>query len=151
MLALLPAEGGLEWGDRLWRLGERVIQTRNDYEKEVFNGDMGRIVSAGPEGLRVAFPEQEVHYALDELNDLQPAFAVTVHRSQGSEYPAVVMPLSTQHFLLLQRNLLYTGVTRARKLLVFVGSQRALHLAVERAEQAQRLTGLGARLKRALT
>ncbi len=149
MLALLPKGNELEWNGEFWRVGERVIQTRNDYEKEVFNGDVGQIVEVGQDGLRVAFPEQELHYALDQLGDLQPAFAVTVHRAQGSEYPAVVLPLSTQHFLMLQRNLLYTAVTRARKLLVFVGSQRALQLAIERAEQAQRLSGLAARLQRA--
>jgi exodeoxyribonuclease V alpha subunit len=146
--ALLPPGPELEWAGRTWRVGERVIQTRNDYDRDVFNGDMGRIVAAGPGGLRVRFPEQEVPYALEELNELQPAFAVTVHRAQGSEYPAVVMPLSGQHFLMLQRNLLYTAVTRARKLLVFVGSARALRAAVDRAEQAQRLSGLDRKLIR---
>lgn len=133
-------------GARSWRTGDRVIHTRNDYEKEVFNGDMGRIQSVDEEGLQVRFPDRTVHYAPDELGDLQPAFAITVHRSQGSEYDVVVIPLVAQHFLMLQRNLLYTAVTRARKLLVLVGSERALQLAIDNAEPAARVSGLARRL-----
>jgi exodeoxyribonuclease V alpha subunit len=134
-------------GPRSWRTGDRVIHTRNDYEKEVFNGDMGRIVSVDEEGLQVRFPERTVAYAPEELGDLQPAFAITVHRSQGSEYDVVVIPLVAQHFLMLQRNLLYTAMTRARKLLVLVGSERALQLAIDNAEPAARVSGLARRLK----
>jgi exodeoxyribonuclease V alpha subunit len=132
---------------RSWRVGDRVIQTRNDYDKEVFNGDMGLVARVHDEGLVVAYPEREVGYSLEGLADLQPAFAITVHRAQGSEYPAVVIPLTTQHFMLLQRNLLYTAVTRARRLLVLVGSRRALRMALDNAEPSLRLSGLDRRLR----
>jgi exodeoxyribonuclease V alpha subunit len=149
--AALGAKGGeFRLGESVWRVGDRVIHTRNDYEREVFNGDVGRIVRADAQGVTVAFPERELAYAPEDLGDLQPAFAVTVHRAQGSEYPGVVMPLSTQHYPMLQRHLLYTAVTRARKLLVLVGSRRALQLAIARAENAQRASGLAQRLRQAL-
>jgi exodeoxyribonuclease V alpha subunit len=142
---------GREWqlGERTWRVGDRVIHTRNDYEREVFNGDMGRVIAVSDDGLRVAFPEREVEYARDALSDLQPAFAVTVHRSQGSEYPAVVVPLATRHRMMLQRNLLYTAITRARRLMVLVGSRRALRMALDNADQAARRSGLEHRLRAA--
>ncbi len=145
--------GGLEIsrGARSWRTGDRVIHTRNDYEREVFNGDMGRIIRVDPQaGVTVAFPEREVAYTLTELSDLQPAFAVTVHRSQGGEFPVVVMPLVTQHFMMLQRNLLYTAITRARKLVVLVGSRRALQMAVDNTDQSRRESALDDRLRAAL-
>jgi exodeoxyribonuclease V alpha subunit len=149
--AALGASGGeFRLGESVWRVGDRVIHTRNDYERDVFNGDVGRIVRADARGVTVAFPERELAYAPDDLGDLQPAFAITVHRAQGSEYPAVVLPLVTQHYLMLQRHLLYTAVTRARKLLVLVGSRRALQMAIARAEHAQRASGLAWRLRRAL-
>jgi len=140
----------LRRGDRVWRQGDRVIHTRNDYEKEVFNGDMGRIARVSEEGLDVAYPGRRVYYGRDELGDLSPAFAITVHRSQGSEYEVVVIPLVTQHYMMLQRNLLYTAMTRARKLLVMVGSRRALRMALDNAEQAERRSGLVERLERAM-
>lgn len=133
-------------GQRVWRVGDRVIHTRNDYDKEVFNGDMGRISAVAEDGLTVTFPERQVSYAPEELGDLQPAFAITVHRSQGSEYDVVVLPVVPQHHLMLQRNLLYTAVTRAKKLLVLVGSERAIRRAVENAEQGLRLAGIARRL-----
>jgi exodeoxyribonuclease V alpha subunit len=142
--------GGLEIsrGARSWRTGDRVIHTRNDYEREVFNGDMGRIIRVDPQaGVTVAFPEREVAYTLTELSDLQPAFAVTVHRSQGGEFPVIVMPLVTQHFMMLQRNLLYTAITRARKLVVLVGSRRALQMAVDNTDQSRRESALDERLR----
>ena len=143
--------GGAEirHGERVWRQGDRVIHTRNDYDKEVFNGDMGHIARVTEEGLEVAFPERRVLYGRDELGDLQPAFAITVHRSQGSEYDVVVIPLVTQHFMMLQRNLLYTAATRARKLLVLVGSKRALRMALDNADQGERCSGLARRLQHA--
>ena len=137
----------LEFAGRRWRVGDRVIHTRNDYGKEVFNGDMGRVASVDANGLVVRYPEREVAYAPDDLGDLQAAFAITVHRSQGSEYPVVVIPLTTQHFVMLQRNLLYTAATRAKQLLVLVGSRRALQLALDNADQAQRSSDLARRLK----
>jgi exodeoxyribonuclease V alpha subunit len=136
-------------GTRAWREGDRVIHTRNDYEKEVFNGDMGRIERVfDARSLLVRFPEREVTYADGELSDLSPAFAITVHRSQGGEFPAVVMPLVTQHWMMLQRQLLYTAVTRAKRLVVLVGSQRALRMAIENAEQSRRESALAERLRR---
>ncbi|MCP3917481.1 MAG: ATP-dependent RecD-like DNA helicase, partial [bacterium] len=137
----------LRLGERVFREGDRVIHTRNDYVREVFNGDMGRVVSVTGVGLRVAFPERELEYGFDALSDLQAAFAVTVHRSQGSEYPAVVVPLATRHRMMLQRNLLYTAVTRARRLLVLVGSRRALRMALDNTEQSARRSALGHRLR----
>lgn len=136
---------------RHWRVGDRVIHTRNDYEKDVFNGDMGTITRIAPDGsaLTVDYPDRAVLYEAKDLGDLQPAFAITVHRSQGGEFPAVVMPMVTQHFVMLQRHLLYTAVTRAKKLLVLVGEPRALELAVTNAEQRFRRSGLAERLRAA--
>ncbi len=135
-------------GERIWRMGDRVIHTRNDYEKEVFNGDMGRIVDVQEDGgLKVEFPDREpVAYTTGELNDLQPAYAITVHRSQGSEYPVVVFPLATQHYMMLQRHLLYTAITRAKSLVVLVGNPRALDMALSNADQRERVSALGQRL-----
>jgi exodeoxyribonuclease V alpha subunit len=142
----------LAWRERTWRVGDRVIQTRNDYDKQVFNGDMGRIASVDTQRLTVTvrFPEREVVYEAGSLADLSPAFAITVHRSQGGEFPAVVLPLVTQHWPMLQRNLLYTAVTRAKRLVVLVGQQRALQRAVANAEQSARESGLAARLRKLL-
>jgi exodeoxyribonuclease V alpha subunit len=140
-------------GSRVWREGDRVIHTRNDYEKEVFNGDMGRIASVsdgGEPSLVVKYPEREVAYTGSEIADLQPAFAITVHRSQGGEFPSVVLPLVTQHYMMLQRHLLYTAITRAKKLVVLVGSPRALRMAIDNAEQRERQSALAERLRRAL-
>ena len=134
-------------GARVWRVGDRVIHTRNDYEKEVFNGDMGRIERVDGDGVVVVrFPERSVSYEPNELSDLQPAFAITVHRSQGGEFPAVVVPLVMQHWMMLQRNLLYTALTRARKLVVVVGSRRALETAIANDQEARRESALGERL-----
>jgi len=110
---------------------------------------MGRIVKLDDDGagFTVRFPERKLHYSRDEFADLQPAFAITVHRAQGCEFPAVVMPLAISHRLMLQRHLLYTAVTRARRLLVLVGSRRALTRAVENAEQGARESALDARLR----
>ena len=138
----------LERGDKVWRLGDRVIQTRNDYEKEIFNGDLGRIVQVDEkDGLVVRFPERDAGYALAELGDLSPAYAITVHRSQGGEYPVVVLPMVTQHHMMLQRNLLYTAITRARALVVVVGSRRAMERAINNTEQAERTSYLAERLR----
>ncbi len=134
---------------RTWRVGDRVIHTRNDYEKDVFNGDMGSVarIAGDGSGLTVRFPERELFYERDGLSDLQPAFAITVHRSQGGEFPAVVIPLLRSHYLMLQRNLLYTAVTRARRLVVLVGSHRALEQAIANATPGLRKSGLVDRLR----
>jgi exodeoxyribonuclease V alpha subunit len=133
---------------RIWRVGDRVIHTRNDYEKGVFNGDMGRLehIDADGAGLTVRFPEREVRYTRNELGDLRPAFAITVHRSQGGEFPVVVLPLVDRHANMLQRNLLYTAVTRAKDLVVLVGSRRALRRAIGNAEVSRRESALAERL-----
>ena len=130
--------------------GDRVMQTRNDYDKDVFNGDSGWVIAKGPEGkgLRVQFDDgREVNYSSDELDQLQLAYAITIHKSQGSEYPAVVVPILTQHFRMLQRNLLYTAITRGKQLVILVGSKRAIDIALRNAQVAERWTGLTRRLR----
>src|SRR5262249_15946474 len=108
-----------------FRTGDKVLQTENDYKKEVFNGDIGRIRSIDREDemLTVDFDGRGVVYEFSELDELALAYATTIHKSQGSEYPAVVIPLHTQDFMLLQRNLLYTAITRGKKLVVAIGSK----------------------------
>jgi exodeoxyribonuclease V alpha subunit len=126
---------------------------RNNYDKGVFNGDVGWIRSINKENstLKVEFLEEAgpmlVSYDFHELDELLLAYAVTVHKSQGSEYPAIVLPLVNQHYMLLQRNLLYTAITRAKRLCVLVGQPRALEVAVRNNRVAQRNTGLAERLK----
>ncbi len=132
-----------------FRPGDRVLQTVNDYDKGVFNGDMGTIASMDMDQatLTVVYDEGEVEYDFNELDELLPAYAISVHRSQGSEYPAVVVPVLMQHYPMLQRNLLYTAVTRARRLAVLVGSPRAIAMAVKNREAQERHTALGRRLQ----
>ena len=133
-----------------FRLRDKVIQTQNNYDKEVFNGDLGFIERIDPEEseLVVRYEHRAVSYAFGELDELAPAYAITVHKSQGSEFPVVVIPLATSQYLLLQRNLLYTGVTRGRKLVVIVGQRRALERAVHQQSSRERYGGLLARLLR---
>ena len=116
-----------------FRVGDKVIQTENNYDKEVFNGDIGQIVriDAADRELMVRYDDREVPYDFNELDEIALAYAVTIHKSQGSEYPVVVIPMFMQHYLMLSRNLLYTGLTRARKLVILVGSQKAIGLAVK--------------------
>jgi exodeoxyribonuclease V alpha subunit len=125
--------------------GDKVMQVTNDYEREVFNGDVGRVVRVdADEGeLVAAFDGREVAYGFGELDELVLAYAATIHKSQGSEYPAVVIPLTTQHYAMLARNLLYTGVTRAKRLVVLVGQKKALAIAVRNANARRRWTRLG--------
>jgi exodeoxyribonuclease V alpha subunit len=131
-----------------FRVGDKVLQTVNDYQKEVFNGDIGRITAIDEvdQELTVDYDGRPVVYDFGELDELSLAYALTIHKAQGSEYPAVVIPLHTQHFLMLQRNLLYTGITRGKRLVVLVGSRKALGLAVQRQDTARRYTALGRRL-----
>jgi exodeoxyribonuclease V alpha subunit len=128
--------------------GDKVIQTVNDYDKEVFNGDIGTIASIDPAGnlATLEFEGRQVPYELHQLDEIALAYATTIHKSQGSEYPAVVIPLATQHYLLLERNLLYTGVTRGRELVVVIGQHRALGKAVNTARSNLRRTTLARRL-----
>jgi exodeoxyribonuclease V alpha subunit len=129
--------------------GDKVMHLRNNYSKEVFNGDIGRIteVASVRERLTVDFDGREVAYDFSELNELVLAYAISVHKSQGSEYPAVVLPLLTQHYVMLQRNLLYTAVTRGRALVVLVGSRRALDVALQNDRPRKRSSGLRQRLE----
>jgi exodeoxyribonuclease V alpha subunit len=148
---LNPPRGGPEVDRYGWkyRVGDKVLQTQNDYQKEVFNGDIGRITAINPDDKEVVvdFDGKEVPYDYGELDELTLAYACSVHKSQGSEYAAVVMPLHTQHFLMLQRNLLYTGITRGKRLVVLVGSRKALELAVQRQDTARRYSALCRRLR----
>ncbi len=142
-----PAERVL--AGHLFRVGDKVLQTVNNYEKEVFNGDLGRIraFDLANQTLTVSFDDRLVLYDWAEAPELMHAYAISVHRSQGSEYPAVVMPIITQHYMLLQRNLLYTAVTRARELVILVGSKKAIAIAVKNDTVSQRYTALDVRLK----
>ena len=138
----------------VYRLGDKVMQIRNNYQKEVFNGDIGIITAIDREEgeLIVTFRElllpRPVSYDFTELDELVLSYAVSVHKSQGSEYPVIIMPVLTQHYMLLQRNLLYTGITRARKLAVLVGSKKALAIAVRNNKAEERYSSLGKRLTR---
>jgi exodeoxyribonuclease V alpha subunit len=125
------------------------MQIENDYDKDVFNGDIGQVSRIEPaeRALWVKFDQREVNYEFGELDQLSLAYAITIHKSQGSEFPAVVIPLATQHYLLLQRNLIYTGVTRGKALVVLVGQPKALGLAVRNHQTAQRFSGLLSRLR----
>ena len=133
---------------RTFREGDRVLQTVNNYDKDVFNGDLGWVTGVDHATGRIAvvFDETSVDYDFSELDELQPSFAMTVHRAQGSEFPAVVVPALTQHYPMLQRNLLYTAITRGRRLVVVVGSRRALAMAVRNDRPGERNTMLGIRL-----
>ena len=133
----------------VWRVGDKIIQTENNYQKNVFNGDLGIIVSIDTKDAQISveFEGRMVEYEASELDELAPAWAMTVHKSQGSEYPAVLIVLHTQHFPMLQRNLVYTAITRGKKLVVVIGNRRALMLATERMQSRQRYTALARRIK----
>jgi len=133
---------------RLFRAGDKVMQIRNNYELEVFNGDLGRIDEADPEAqeVTVLFDGRPVVYSYADLDELVLGYACSIHKSQGSEYPAVVIPLHTQHYVLLQRNLLYTAITRGRRLVVIVGSRKAAAIAVRNVGVRERHSRLAARL-----
>jgi exodeoxyribonuclease V alpha subunit len=145
-----PAEGKPERrvGSQTYRLGDRVMQIRNNYDKDVYNGDMGRIVRLDRvnQMMTVEIDGRPVGYDWSEFDEVVHAYAVSVHKSQGSEYRAVVVPVLTQHYLLLQRNLLYTAVTRAQELVVLVGTRQAIAIAVRNNRIAQRHSGLAERL-----
>jgi len=134
---------------QVFRPGDRVMQTQNNYDKDVYNGDIGSVLALDPieHALMVDFDGRQVTYDWSECDQLVLAYAVTVHKSQGSEFPAVVIPLVTAHYMMLQRNLLYTAVTRAKKLCVLVGSRKAIGIAVKNNKVAQRYTALDWRLK----
>jgi len=149
---LNPGEGGVASRGARFRTGDKVMQVRNNYDLEVFNGDIGRITAVGDGGdwLEIGYPERVVRYPASELDQIALAYACSVHKSQGSEYPAVVVPLHTQHYVMLQRNLLYTALTRGKRLVVLVGSRRAMGIAVRNARMAQRACALARRVRDAL-
>ena len=124
--------------------GDKVMQIENDYDKDVYNGDIGYIDDVDPDAgeLTVSFDGRAVTYGFGELDTLVPAYAATIHKSQGSEYPAVVIPVMTQHYTMLQRNLLYTGVTRGKRLVVLVGQKKAVAIAVKNVSGRRRWSKL---------
>ena len=144
-----PEEPVVEKFGWQFRVRDKVIQTENNYDKDVFNGDIGQIAKIDPveREVTVKFDQREVVYDFGELDEVALAYAITIHKSQGSEFPAVVIPLATQQYLLLQRNLVYTGITRGKKLVVVVGQRKALAIAVRNNKTEQRFSGLLARLK----
>ncbi len=145
---LNPGEGGITRGDRTYRVNDKVMQIRNNYDKDVFNGDIGRITAIAWESREVliSIDGRAVVYDFSDLDEIVPAYAVSVHKSQGSEYPAVIIPIVTQHYILLQRNLIYTAVTRGKKLVVIVGSRKAMTIGVNNNKTRQRYTRLCHRL-----
>ena len=148
---LNPSRGKKDTVDsfgRSFRIGDRVMQIKNNYEKEVFNGDVGFVERIDSDRGEVGIMfDRLLQYKMNELDEIQHAYAVTIHKSQGSEYPVVIMPILTQHYMMLRRNLLYTGITRAKRLVVIVGSKRALNIAISRDDVGQRNTNLEARIR----
>jgi exodeoxyribonuclease V alpha subunit len=146
--ALNPRPDSLSRGGRNFRLKDKVMQIQNNYEKEVFNGDLGRIVRIDPESqeMIIDFEGRKVPYDYADLDEVVLAYACSIHKSQGSEYPAVVIPILIQHYVLLQRNLIYTAVTRGRKLVVIVGTRKALAMGIKNDKTKKRYTLLQKRL-----
>ena len=147
--AINPGTFGLRRGGYLYCQNDKVMQIRNNYDKEVFNGDIGEItfVDLEDRSLKVDFDGREVEYDVSELDELVLAYATTIHKAQGSEYPIVVMPVTMNHFVMLQRNLIYTGITRAKKILVIVGTKKALAYAVKNVTVTDRNTMLKERIR----
>ena len=149
--AVNPGGDGVDGVHHRFKAGDRVMHLKNNYKKEVFNGDIGTVADIDPGGaeLRVLYDGRPVSYTPEDIDELGLGYAITVHKSQGSEYPAVVMPLTTKHYTMLQRNLLYTAVTRARQLAVLVGTEKALSVAIRNNRPRQRFTSLADRLRMA--
>jgi len=146
---LNPQEETLERFGTKFRQHDKVMQLENDYDKDVFNGDVGFVyrINVDDQNMVVRYGDRFVNYDFNELDELAPAYAITVHKSQGSEYPCVVIPIHTQHFMMLQRNLLYTAITRGRKMVILVGTKKAIAMAVNRHDVQQRRTALCHRLR----
>ena len=149
--ALNPSDGGPEVERFGWtfRIGDRVIQTENDYNRDVFNGDLGIVekINRVEQQMVVNFEGRSVEYDFGDLDELALAYVLSIHKSQGSEFPCVVIPVHTQHYMMLQRNLLYTAVTRGKKLVVLVGTKKAVGMAVRRQDTSRRYTALRKRLE----
>jgi len=146
--ALNPDGEGVVRGNRNFWVNDKVMQIKNNYDKDVFNGDIGRItgIDAENQELTISFDGQDIAYDFTDLDEIVLAYAISVHKSQGSEYPAVIIPLHTQHYILLQRNLIYTAVTRGRKLVVMVGTRKSLAIGVRNDKTEKRYTYLRHRL-----
>ncbi|MCD6584832.1 MAG: ATP-dependent RecD-like DNA helicase [Desulfobacteraceae bacterium] len=146
---LNPGKDNLVYGSTTFHCHDKVMQIRNNYDKNVFNGDIGRVVDINRETREViiTFDDRKIAYDFTELDEVVPAYAVSVHKSQGSEYPAVIIPVLTQHYILLQRNLIYTAITRGRRLVILVGTKKALAIAINNDKTRQRFTRLKDRLQ----
>ncbi len=144
-----PAAGCIQKYGSSYSVGDKVIQIENNYQKDVYNGDIGYITAmdAEEEDLIISFDGREVHYGLQDLDEINLAYAMTIHKSQGSEYPVVIIPLMTQHFPMLKKNLVYTGITRGKKLVILVGQQRALQIAVSNQNLVRRWSMLETHLR----
>jgi exodeoxyribonuclease V alpha subunit len=149
---LNPSGPNVQRYGRTYRVGDRVMQIRNNYDKDVFNGDLGRVkrIDLVEQQVIVEVDEREIPYEFTDMDELLPAYAISVHKSQGNEYPCVIVPLLTQHFVLLQRNLLYTAITRGKKLVILIGSKKALAIAVRNNKTAARFSRLKERLRGAI-
>ena len=136
-------------GGKILRVGDKVMQIRNNYDKDVYNGDIGTVVKIDREVQEVSvdYDGKITAYEYMDLDEIVHAYATSVHKSQGSEYPVVIIPVLTQHFMLLQRNLLYTGITRGKKLVVLVGTKKALAIAIKNNKPQMRYTRLRERLE----
>jgi len=147
--ALNPSGDQIERFGTIFRLGDRVMQTENDYDKEIYNGDLGYIehIDLETSEVRICFDDRSILFDVRELDSLLHAYAITIHKSQGSEYPAVIIPLHTQHYIMLQRTLIYTAITRATKLAILVGTKKALQLAVSQTLSRNRTTLLAEHLQ----
>ena len=145
---LNPERAFLSRGQIVFKIGDKVMQLKNNYEKEVFNGDIGKIVRVNKKEdiIEVEFPEKRVIYQGQDINQITLAYAISVHKSQGTEYPVILMPLFTSHYLMLQRNLLYTALTRAKRLAIIVGEKKALAIAIRNDKMARRYTKLKQRI-----
>jgi len=138
------AHQGVEKYGQMFSISDKVMQMENNYDKEVYNGDIGfiKLINFDGQKLSILFDERVVEYAFDELDELNIAYAVTIHKSQGSEYPVVIIPITTQHFTMLQKNLLYTAITRGKRQVVLIGQKRAIAIAVKNNKESYRYSKL---------
>ncbi len=147
-LALNPDSLAITRGDKIFKVRDKVMQIRNNYDKDVFNGDMGHVIVINTEDreMTIRFDERNIIYSFEELDEVLPAYAITIHKSQGGEYPVVIIPVMKQHYVMLERNLIYTAVTRGKKMVVLVGENRALQIGINNNKIRKRYTWLARRL-----